>query len=61
MNPSRTECASEFDNLKQTVIKYYLEEYFGIDVQIKVLDFEFWILPIWLDSPTFSPTFCYKI
>jgi hypothetical protein len=37
--------------LRNTIIKYYLEEYFGIDVQMKVTDLEFWILSIWLDSP----------
>ena len=29
------------DNLRKIIIKYYLEEYFGIDIQMKVLDFEF--------------------
>ena len=29
------------DDLRKIIIKYYLEEYFGIDIQMKVLDFEF--------------------
>jgi hypothetical protein len=32
LNTYRPESASEFDNLKKTIIKYYLEEYIGIDV-----------------------------
>jgi len=32
---------SRIDDLGKTIIKYYLEEYFGIDIQIKVVDFEF--------------------
>jgi hypothetical protein len=34
--------------------EYYLEEYFGIDVQMKVMDLEFLILFIQLDSPMLS-------
>jgi hypothetical protein len=33
---------------------YNLEEYFGIDVQMKVVDLESFILSIWLDSPMLS-------
>jgi hypothetical protein len=29
------------DNLRKNIINYYLEEYFGIDIQMKVLGFEF--------------------
>jgi hypothetical protein len=32
--------------LRKIVIKYNLEEYFGIDVQMKVIDLEFLILSI---------------
>jgi hypothetical protein len=28
--------AFEFDSLKETIIKYYLEKYFEIDVQMKL-------------------------
>jgi hypothetical protein len=35
-------------------MKYNLEEYFGIDVQMKVIDLEFFILFIQLDSPMLS-------
>jgi hypothetical protein len=37
-------------SLEKTVIKYNFEEYFGIDVQMKVVDLEFLIVSIWLDS-----------
>jgi hypothetical protein len=33
--------ASKFDHLRKTIIKYYLEEYFGIDVEMEVIDLEF--------------------
>jgi hypothetical protein len=33
--------ASEFDNLNKNLTKYYLEEYHGTDVQIKVVYLEF--------------------
>jgi hypothetical protein len=36
---------------KKTDIKYNLEEYFGIIVQMKVIDLEFFILSMQLDSP----------
>jgi hypothetical protein len=39
---------------KKIVIKYNLEEYFGINVQMKVIDLEVLNLSIWLDSPTLS-------
>jgi hypothetical protein len=34
----------EFDNLRKTIIKYYLEQYLGVDEQMKVIYLEFWIL-----------------
>jgi hypothetical protein len=37
--------------MRKIVIEYNLEEYFGIDEQMKVIDLEFFILSIWLDSP----------
>jgi hypothetical protein len=52
---------NEIHNLRKIVIKYYLEEYFEIDVQIKVIDVEFLIQSIWLDSPMLSPIFFYTI
>jgi hypothetical protein len=55
LNSCRPESALEFDNLRKIIIKYYLEEYFGIDVQMKVINFEYWILFVWLDFPTISP------
>jgi hypothetical protein len=45
-NPSRTESVSEIPILRKTIIKYNLEKYFEIDVQIKVIDLEFLILSI---------------
>jgi hypothetical protein len=47
--------------LRKIVIKYNLEEYFGIDVQMKVIDLEFFILSIQLDSPMLSWIFYYTI
>jgi hypothetical protein len=38
LNPKSRKSAFKFNNLKRTIIKYYLEEYFGID--IIVLEFE---------------------
>jgi hypothetical protein len=35
-------------------MKYNLEEYFGFDVQVKVIYLEFFILSIQLDSPMLS-------
>jgi len=32
---------SKIDDLRRIIIKYSLEEYFGIDIQIKVVDYEF--------------------
>jgi hypothetical protein len=55
----RPESASEFDYLRRIIIKYYLKEYFGIDVQMKVIDYEFWILSLHFDSPMLSPIFYY--
>lgn len=34
----------KFDNLRKTIIKYHLEEYFEVDVQIGVVDLEFFVL-----------------
>jgi hypothetical protein len=31
-----------------------LEEYFGIDVKLKVIDVDFWILCIWFNLPILS-------
>ena len=38
-------------------MNYSVEEYFGIDIQINVEDFEFQIPSVWLDSPMPSPIF----
>jgi hypothetical protein len=35
------EFASEFDNLRKTIIHKYLEKYCGIDAQLKVINLEF--------------------
>jgi hypothetical protein len=51
LNPRRIESAFEIPSLRKTDIKYNLDEYFGIDVQMKVIDLEFLILSIQLDSP----------
>jgi hypothetical protein len=51
LTPKEIESASKIPNLKKTVIKYNLEEYFGIDIQMKVIDLEILILSIQLDSP----------
>jgi len=32
---------SKIDYLGKILIKSYLEEYFGLDIQIKVVDFDF--------------------
>ena len=32
------------------MIKYYLREYFGLDVRMKIIDLAFEILSIWFDS-----------
>jgi hypothetical protein len=55
------ESASEIDNLRETIVKYHLEDNFGIDVQIKVTNLEFWTLPVQLNSLVLSPKFYYKI
>jgi hypothetical protein len=54
INPYRTKRAYEISTFRKIVIKYNLEEYFGIDVQMKVIDLEFFILSIQLDSPMLS-------
>jgi hypothetical protein len=38
----------------KTIRKYSLEEYFGIDVQMIVIDLKFLILSIQLDLPMLS-------
>jgi hypothetical protein len=38
----------------------YLKEYFGIDVQMKVIYLEFWILSIQLDLSTYHQCFIIK-
>jgi hypothetical protein len=43
INPYKTMSAFEIHSLRKIVIKYYMEEYFGIDVQMKVIDFEFFL------------------
>ena len=35
------ESTIEFNDLSQIIINNYLQEYFGIDVQMKVIDLEF--------------------
>jgi hypothetical protein len=40
-NSYRPESAYEIMSLRKIVIKYNLEEYFGINVQMKVIDLEF--------------------
>jgi hypothetical protein len=32
--------AFKFDNLRKTIIMYYLGEYFGIDEQMKIIDLQ---------------------
>ena len=49
------------NDLRKFIIRYYLEEYFGIDVQTKVLDFEFEIPFLRFDSLILSPIINYKI
>jgi hypothetical protein len=53
-NPYRTKSAYGIPSLRKIVIKYKLEEHFGIDVQMKVIDLEFFILFIQLDLPMLS-------
>jgi hypothetical protein len=40
-DPYRQQRAFEFNNLIKTIIKYYLDDYFGILVQMEVIDLEF--------------------
>jgi hypothetical protein len=54
INPQRTESAFEIPSSRKTVTEYNLEEYFGIDVQMKVIDLEFLILSIRLYSSLLS-------
>ena len=51
---------SKIDDLGKTIIKYDLEEYFEIAIQIKVVDLKKNILSIWLDPLILSPIFFYK-
>jgi hypothetical protein len=44
VNPKKAESAYEIPNLSKIVIKYNLEDYFGIDVQMKAIDLEIFIL-----------------
>jgi hypothetical protein len=46
---------------EKIVIKYNLEEYFGINEQMKVIDLELFILSIYLDSPMLAWIFYYTI
>ena len=41
VNPEMYQSVSRIDNQRKIIMKEYLEENFGIDVQMKVLDFEF--------------------
>jgi hypothetical protein len=43
--------------MRKIVIKYNLNEYFGIDIQMKLIDLEFFIQSIQLDSLELSPLF----
>jgi hypothetical protein len=61
INPKLPEDTFEFDKLRTIDIKCYLEEYIGIEVQIKVIDLDFWILSIQSDSPMLLPIFYYKL
>jgi hypothetical protein len=49
--------------MEEVVIKYNLEEYFGIDVEMKVsnIEFGFYIYRTRLDSPMLSWKFYYTI
>ncbi len=41
VNPEMYQSVSRIDNQRKIIMKEYLEENFGIDMQMKVLDFEF--------------------
>jgi hypothetical protein len=43
INPWRPKNAFEFDNLRKTIIKYYFKKYFGIDLQMQVIDLKLYI------------------
>ena len=49
--PKRLWCAFEFNSLKKTSTKYYLEEYFGINVHMKDKDFLIQVMNVQLYSP----------
>jgi len=48
---------SKIDNLKKIIVKYYLEEYFGIQTQVKVVDLELYIPLVFLDLQMLSLIF----
>lgn len=39
----------KFYNFEKTIVKYYLKEYFEVNVQIGIEDTKFWILSLLLD------------
>jgi len=41
INPRMLGSISKIDYLGKILIKSYLEEYFGLEIQIKVVDFDF--------------------
>jgi hypothetical protein len=49
-------CTSEISNMRKTVVKYYLEEYF----EMKIIDLEYWVLYVQLDFLMLSPIFFMK-
>jgi len=61
LSPKCSKCSLEIDDLRKIIIKFYLEEYLGIDIQIKVVDFEFQIPSVWLDSPMLSPMYVFLV
>jgi hypothetical protein len=52
--PKEPRVLRRYPNLRKTVIKYNLEEYSGINVQMKVIGLEFFILSTQLNSPMLS-------
>ena len=48
--PPQTKSAFGIPSFRKIVIRYNLEEYFGINIEMKVIDFEFLILSIQLNS-----------
>jgi len=51
---------SRMDDLRKIMIKSYEEEYFGSNIQIEVVDFEFHIPSVRLDSPMLPSILFYK-